>query len=149
MIYSRNVTYVELIIFAKILINGKIYLYYEGDIMSKIDELKRIINESSNIVFFGGAGVSTESGIKDFRGKNGLYKQKLDKPTEYYLSSDCFFNDTENFFKFYHDNMNAMEAEPNVTHKYLTKLEDSGKLKAIITQNIEGLHQKDKSKNVL
>ena len=101
MIYSRNVTYVGLIIFAKILINGKIYLYYEGDIMSKIDELKRIINESSNIVFFGGAGVSTESGIKDFRGKNGLYKQKLDKPTEYYLSSDCFFNDTENFFKFY------------------------------------------------
>ena len=149
MIYSRNVTYVELIIFAKILINGKIYLYYEGDIMSKIDELKRIINESSNIVFFGGAGVSTESGIKDFRGKNGLYKQKLDKPTEYYLSSDCFFNDTENFFKFYHDNMNAMEAEPNVTHKYLTKLEDSGKLKAIITQNIDGLHQKAKSKNVL
>ena len=117
--------------------------------MNKIDELKRIINESSNIVFFGGAGVSTESGIKDFRGKNGLYKQKLDKPTEYYLSSDCFFNDTENFFKFYHDNMNALKAEPNVTHRYLTKLEDSGKLKAIITQNIDGLHQKAKSKNVL
>ena len=114
MIYSRNVTYVELIIFAKILINDKIYLYYEGDIMSKIDELKRIINESSNIVFFGGAGVSTESGIKDFRGKNGLYKQKLDKPTEYYLSLDCFFSDKMLLCRFYHVSMDAMLAEPVV-----------------------------------
>lgn len=115
----------------------------------KIKKLKNIIDKSNNIVFFGGAGVSTESGIKDFRGKDGLNKQKFDYPTEYYLSSQCFSLEPELFFDFYRVNMNALDAKPNITHLYLTKLEKKNKLKAIMTQNIDGLHQKAKSKNVL
>lgn len=117
--------------------------------MNKIELLQKIIDESDNIVFFGGAGVSTESGIKDFRGENGLYKEHYDYPPEFLLSSDCFYNKQEVFYDFYKNKMNSVDIEPNVTHKYLTMLEKEGKLKAIITQNIDGLHQKAGSKNVL
>ena len=116
--------------------------------MEKQENLKKLIEEADNIVFFGGAGVSTASGIKDFRGKNGLYKEKMDYPPEYLLSSNCFYQEPELFFKFYKENMNALEYEPNIVHKYLSKLERIGKLKAIVTQYIDGLHQKDGSKNV-
>ena len=119
--------------------------------MDDIKKLQELINNSNNIVFFGGAGVSTESGIKDFRGKNGLYKEKnnLDLPPEYLLSIDCLLREPELFFDYYRNNMNSNNASPNITHKYLKKLEDRGKLKAIVTQNIDGLHQKAGSKNVL
>ena len=116
--------------------------------MEKQENLKKLIEEADNIVLFGGAGVSTASGIKDFRGKNGLYKEKMDYPPEYLLSSNCFYQEPELFFKFYKENMNALEYEPNIVHKYLRKLERIGKLKAIVTQNIDGLHQKAGSKNV-
>lgn len=119
------------------------------DKLNKIEKLRKIINDSNNIVFFGGAGVSTESGIKDFRGKDGLYKAKYDKPTEYYLSSRCFYSNPAEFFEFYKSNMNSLNAKPNITHLFLTELESKGKLKAIVTQNIDGLHQKAGSKNVL
>ena len=109
-----------------------------------------MIDNSNNIVFFGGAGVSTESGIKDFRGKDGLYKTKYQNISpEYMLSFKCLHNEPELFFDYYKKYMNSLDAKPNITHKYLTKLEKSGKLKAIITQNIDGLHQKAGSKNVL
>lgn len=117
--------------------------------MEKIEQLRKIINASNNIVFFGGAGVSTDSGIKDFRGEDGLYKKKYEKPTEYYLSIDCLCNEPVEFYKFYKDNMNVLDAKPNITHKYLVKLENQGKLKAVITQNIDNLHQKAGSKNVI
>ena len=119
--------------------------------MKEIEKLQELINNSNNIVFFGGAGVSTESGIKDFRGKNGLYKEKnnLDLPPEYLLSIDCLIREPELFFDYYKNNMNSNNALPNITHKYLKELEDRGKLKAIVTQNIDGLHQKAGSKNVL
>lgn len=116
--------------------------------MDKKENLKKLIEEADNIVFFGGAGVSTASGIKDFRGKNGLYKEKMDYPPEYLLSSNCFYQEPELFFKFYKENMNTLEYEPNIVHKYLSKLERIGKLKATVTQNIDGLHQKAGSKNV-
>lgn len=117
--------------------------------MDKIKELQRIINESDNIVFFGGAGVSTESGIKDFRSKDGLYNMKFEYPAEIMLSSDMFFMKPDKFYDFYKTYMNSLDYEPNITHKFLTELEENGKLKAIITQNIDGLHQKAGSKNVL
>ena len=118
--------------------------------MEKIQKLQALINSSNNIVFFGGAGVSTESGIKDFRGKNGLYKENtMDYPPEYLLSHTCLVKEPELFFNYYCNKMNLLSAEPNITHKYLKKLEDIGKLKAIITQNIDGLHQKAGSRNVL
>ena len=115
---------------------------------NKIDEFKRIINESNNIVFFGGAGVSTESGIPDFRSKDGLYNQKYDYPPEMMLSHTFFVTHTEDFYKFYKDKMNCLKFEPNITHIKLAELEKQGKLKAVITQNIDGLHQKAGSKNV-
>lgn len=115
----------------------------------KIELLNKYIKESNNIVFFGGAGVSTESGIKDFRSKDGLYNQKYKYPPEQILSHTFFLNNTSEFYKFYQDKMNCLNAKPNICHKYLTKLEQDGKLKAIITQNIDGLHQKAGSKNVL
>ncbi len=117
--------------------------------MDKIQMLQDIIDKSNNIVFFGGAGVSTESGIKDFRGSNGLYKEKYAYPPEYLLSSECFYKEPEVFFKFYKNKMNCLDAVPNVTHLYLSELEKCGKLKAIVTQNIDGLHQKAGSSNVL
>ena len=116
---------------------------------SDIIKLKEIIKNSNNIVFLGGAGVSTESGLKDFKGENGLYKQKYDKQAEYYLSVKCFYENPQDFYNFYKTNMNSLNIEPNITHYYLTKLEQKGKLKAIVTQNIDGLHQKAGSKNVL
>ena len=115
----------------------------------KIELLNKYIKESNNIVFFGGAGVSTESGIKDFRSKDGLYNQKYKYPPEQILSHTFFLNNTSEFYKFYQDKMNCLNAKPNICHKYLTKLEQIGKLKAIITQNIDDLHQKAGSKNVL
>lgn len=115
----------------------------------KISRLNQMINESNSIVFFGGAGVSTESGIPDFRSKDGLYNMKYKYPPEKILSHTFFINNTEEFFKFYKDKLNALNYEPNITHYTLAKLEKVGKLKSIITQNIDGLHQKAGSKNVL
>lgn len=115
---------------------------------NKIQQFKQLINESNNIVFFGGAGVSTESGIPDFRSKDGLYNQKYDYPPEEILSHTFFIKHTEEFYKFYKDKMNSLKYEPNITHIKLAQLESKGKLKAIITQNIDGLHQKAGAKNV-
>lgn len=119
------------------------------DELEKVSELQTLIDEANNIVFFGGAGVSTSSGIKDFRGKNGLYKSVTDYPPEYLLSSACFYKEPDLFFEFYKNNLNSLSVEPNIVHKYLKKLEDKGKLKAIVTQNIDGLHQSAGSTNVL
>lgn len=115
--------------------------------MKDFEKLQKLIDEADNIVFFGGAGVSTPSGIKDFRGKDGLYSV-IGKNAEYMLSSEFFYTDPRNFYSFYKDNMNFTDKQPNIIHNYLTKLERKGKLKAIITQNIDGLHQKSGSKNV-
>ena len=108
----------------------------------KVEELRKIIDESENIVFFGGAGVSTESGIPDFRSKDGLYNLKYKYPPEEILSHSFFINNTNEFFEFYRDKMNSLKYEPNITHIKLSELEKKGKLKAVITQNIDGLHQK-------
>ena len=114
----------------------------------KIQKFKQLVCESNKIVFFGGAGVSTESGIPDFRSKDGLYNQKYDYPPEEILSHTFFMKHTEEFYKFYKDKMNSLKYEPNITHIKLAELEKEGKLKAVITQNIDGLHQKAGSKNV-
>lgn len=111
-------------------------------------QLQQIINESNNIVFFGGAGVSTESGIPDFRSVDGLYNQKYDYPPEEILSHTFFNVHTEYFYDFYRDKMLALDAEPNAAHLKLAELEQAGKLSAVVTQNIDGLHQKAGSKNV-
>ena len=116
---------------------------------SKIETLSNLIKQTNNIVFFGGAGVSTESGIPDFRSKDGLYNQKYKYPPEAILSHSFFMNNTDEFFKFYKDKMNSLNFKPNITHKKLATWEKEGKLKAIITQNIDGLHYKAGSKNVL
>lgn len=110
--------------------------------MNKINKLKEMIDNSSNIVVFSGAGISTDSGLKDFRSNDGLYNIKLDYglSPEYMLSNKCFYNETELFYDFYKKYMNLRGVKPNITYKYLKKLEDIGKLKAIITQNIDGLH---------
>lgn len=116
------------------------------------EKLREYIEESNSIVFFGGAGVSTESGIPDFRSKDGLYNQhdiQFDKyEPEYLLSKDCLQENPEVFYEFYRQKMDTRNVEPNITHKILAKLEETGKLKAIVTQNIDGLHQKAGSKNV-
>lgn len=106
------------------------------------------INESSNIVFFGGAGVSTESGIPDFRSVDGLYNQKYKFPPETILSHDFFISQPEEFYTFYRDKMLCPDAKPNITHLKLAEMEQCGKLKAVITQNIDGLHQAAGSKTV-
>lgn len=111
-------------------------------------QLQQIINESNNIVFFGGAGVSTESGIPDFRSVDGLYNQKYDYPPEEILSHTFFNAHTEYFYDFYRDKMLVLDAEPNAAHLKLAELEHAGKLMAVVTQNIDGLHQKAGSKNV-
>ena len=116
---------------------------------NKIQELKNLIEKSNNIVFFGGAGVSTESGIADFRSKDGLYNQKYKYPPEEILSHTFFMNQTGEFYEFYREKLNSLKYQPNITHLKLTELEKQGKIKAIITQNIDGLHQKAGSKNVL
>ena len=110
--------------------------------------LQEIIDDSKKIVFFGGAGVSTESGIPDFRSVDGLYNQKYDYPPETILSHTFFMNNTAEFYKFYRDKMIIHGVEPNTAHKTLAKLEDIGKLTAVVTQNIDGLHQVAGSKNV-
>ena len=117
--------------------------------MNKIEKLAQITKDSSNIVFFGGAGVSTESGLKDFRSKDGLYHEKYDYPPEEILSHHFFLENTKEFYKFYKDKMNSLNYKPNITHYVLAKLEEKGLLKAIITQNIDGFHQMAGSKNVL
>ena len=108
---------------------------------NKIDTFKKWISDSSNIVFFGGAGVSTESGIPDFRSVDGLYHQHYDYPPETILSHSFFQRKTSEFYRFYKDKMICTDAEPNITHKKLYELEKEDKLKAVITQNIDGLHQ--------
>ena len=109
---------------------------------SAIETLKTWITESDNIVFFGGAGVSTESGIPDFRSTDGLYHQKFDYPPETILSHTFFYQHPEYFFKFYREKMLPLDYQPNEAHKKLAALEQAGKLRAIVTQNIDGLHQK-------
>lgn len=116
---------------------------------NKIDILRRWVEESENIVFFGGAGVSTESGIPDFRSVDGLYGQKYDYPPETILSHSFFMKRPEAFYAFYRDKMMPEGVLPNAAHRKLAALEGAGKLKAVITQNIDGLHQAAGSKNVL
>ena len=118
--------------------------------MSKEQEqLLQWIDESDNIVFFGGAGVSTESKIPDFRSVDGLYKQNYDYPPETILSHSFYIRNPEEFYRFYRDKMLFPDADPNAAHIALANLEKQGKLKAVITQNIDGLHQKAGSKEVL
>lgn len=114
------------------------------------DKLKKMIDEVDNIVVFTGAGVSTDSGLKDFRSSDGIYNIKLDynRSPEYMLSSKCFYEDTDLFYDFYKKYMIVDNVKPNINHKYLKKLEDSGKIKCVITQNIDGLHKLAGNKNV-
>ena len=117
--------------------------------MDQIAKLKEIVDNSNNIVFFGGAGVSTESGIPDFRSVDGLYHQKYDYPPETILSHTFYRSKPEEFFRFYKDKMLCLTAKPNAAHLKLAQWEKEGKLKAVITQNIDGLHQAAGSKEVL
>lgn len=116
--------------------------------MSTIQQLQNIIDHSKRIVFFGGAGVSTESGIPDFRSVDGLYNQKYDYPPEQILSHTFFMHNTEEFYRFYRDKMLCLDKKPNKAHFKLAELESKGKLTAIVTQNIDGLHQAAGSKKV-
>ena len=116
--------------------------------MEKLEILKRWIGESNRIVFFGGAGVSTESGIPDFRSVDGLYSQKFDYPPETIISHTFYERKPEYFFRFYREKMLPLGFEPNITHKVLAQWEQEGKLSAVVTQNIDGLHQKAGSKKV-
>ncbi len=116
--------------------------------MSAVDELQQVIDRSNRMVFFGGAGVSTESGIPDFRSVDGLYNQKYDYPPEEILSHTFFKNHTEEFYRFYRDKMLCLDKKPNNAHLKLAELERAGKLSAVITQNIDGLHQAAGSKTV-
>lgn len=116
--------------------------------MSDIEKLQKIINESESIVFFSGAGISTLSGIKDFRSKDGLYNTKYKFPPETILSSSFFYSNTKDFYDFYKDKLNCLKVKPNIVHKYFSKLEKIGKLKSIVTQNIDGLHTKAGNKKV-
>ena len=114
----------------------------------KIQLFKELVDNINNIVFFGGAGVSTESGIPDFRSKDGLYNQQYKYPPEEILSHSFFINNTDEFYNFYKAKMNSLKYEPNITHIKLAELENKGKIKAVVTQNIDGLHQKAGSKVV-
>lgn len=114
-----------------------------------IQLLQKLIDQSDNIVFFGGAGVSVESGLADFRSENGIYNQKYDYPAEEMLSHHFFYRHTDYFYQFHKDKMINLQAKPNAAHKKIAALEKAGKLKAVITQNIDGLHQMAGSKNVL
>mgnify|MGYP002594852967 CR=1 FL=1 len=113
-----------------------------------VEKLEKIISQSQNIVFFGGAGVSTESGIPDFRSVDGLYHQKYDYPPETILSHTFWERNPEEFYRFYRDKLIVKGAKPNAAHLRLAKLEKQGKLKAVVTQNIDGLHQAAGSKTV-
>lgn len=117
--------------------------------MTNVDKFIDMVRHSDNIVFFGGAGVSTESGIPDFRSVDGLYNQKYKYPPETILSHSFYVSQPEEFYRFYRDKMLCLDAQPNAAHRKLAELEQAGKLKAIVTQNIDGLHQKAGSKNVL
>lgn len=117
--------------------------------MGAVEQLKELLDGSDNIVFFGGAGVSTESGIPDFRSTDGLYHQQYDYPPETILSHSFFMRKPEEFYRFYQNKMLCLDAKPNAAHKKLARLEEEGKLKAVITQNIDGLHQAAGSKEVL
>ena len=117
--------------------------------MDKIDTLINWIKESKKIVFFGGAGVSTESGLKDFRSRDGLYNEKYDYPPEEILSHHFFIDKPNEFYKFYKEKLDTRKFSPNVTHEVLAMMEDKGILSSIITQNIDGFHQEAGSKNVL
>ena len=116
--------------------------------MDKINQLQEIINKSNNIVFFSGAGISTLSGIKDFRSDNGLYNMKYKYNPEKILSKSFFINNTKEFFEFYKKYFDIKNIQPNIVHKFLVKLEQQNKLKAIVTQNIDNLHTLAGSKNV-
>lgn len=124
-------------------------IIFVGDTMTDIDLLINWIKESKKIVFFGGAGVSTESGLKDFRSVDGLYNEKYEFPPEEILSHSFFINKTREFYKFYKDKLNTHNLKPNITHNVLKKLEDAGKLSCVITQNIDGFHSDAGSKKVL
>lgn len=117
--------------------------------MENLEKLKTWVQESKRIVFFGGAGVSTESGIPDFRSVDGLYNQKFDYPPETIISHSFFLKNPEYFFRFYREKMLPLGFSPNITHKKLAQWEEVGKLTAVITQNIDGLHQKAGSHRVL
>lgn len=117
--------------------------------MEEIKLLQQLIDNSDNIVFFGGAGVSVESGIPDFRSENGIYNQKYDYPAEEILSHSFFYTNTDYFYNFCREKIIMPNALPNDAHKKLAALENAGKVKAVITQNIDGLHQAAGSKNVL
>lgn len=117
--------------------------------MEEINKLQSIVDESDNIVFFGGAGVSTESGIPDFRSVDGLYNQKYKYPPETIISHSFYRRNQEEFYRFYKDKMLFPEAKPNKAHMKLAELEAAGKLKAVITQNIDGLHQMAGSRRVI
>lgn len=119
-----------------------------ADSEEKIKRLRAMIDEVNNIVFFGGAGVSTESGIPDFRSQDGLYHQKYKYPPETIVSHDFYVNQPNDFFDFYKDKMIALDAKRNTAHKVLAKLESLGKVKAVVTQNIDGLHYAAGSKTV-
>lgn len=116
--------------------------------MTDQEQLQKIYDESENIVFFGGAGVSTESGIPDFRSQDGLYAQKWKYPPETIISRSFFDANPTEFYRFYREKLIIKDVEPNIAHIQLAKMEEKGKLKAIVTQNIDGLHQKAGSKNV-
>lgn len=116
--------------------------------MEKLEIFKQWVDESRNIVFFGGAGVSTESGIPDFRSMDGLYSQKFEYPPETIISHSFYRRDPEYFFRFYREKMLPLGFEPNVTHRVLARWEQEGKLSAVVTQNIDGLHQKAGSRRV-
>jgi len=116
--------------------------------VEKLETLKQWIQESNRIVFFGGAGVSTESGIPDFRSVDGLYSQKFEYPPETIISHTFYERKPEYFFRFYREKMLPLGFEPNITHEVLAKWEQEGKLLAVVTQNIDGLHQKAGSKRV-
>ena len=116
--------------------------------MEPMEVLKQWISQSSRIVFFGGAGVSTESGIPDFRSVDGLYSQKFEYPPETIISHSFYERRPEYFFRFYREKMLPLGFEPNITHKVLARWEQEGKLSAVVTQNIDGLHQKAVSKKV-
>ena len=116
--------------------------------MTNLETLKQWIRESSRIVFFGGAGVSTESGIPDFRSVDGLYHQKFDYPPEMIISHIFYERQPEYFFRFYREKMLPLGFEPNVTHRVLARWEQEGRLLAVVTQNIDGLHQKAGSRRV-
>lgn len=117
--------------------------------MEQLETLKQWVSESKRIVFFGGAGVSTESGIPDFRSVGGLYNQKFEYPPEKIISHSFYERDPEYFYRFYREKMMPLGYEPNITHRVLARWEQEGKLLAVVTQNIDGLHQKAGSKNVL